>query len=62
MMRRVDVSAARRRKLVTQYGKGASIRGLAAEAGLSYGAVRNILVLAGVALRPPGGPRRKATP
>ena len=62
MTRRVDVTAARRRKLVAQYDKGASIRGLAAEVGLSYGAVRNILVRAGVTMRPPGGPRRKATP
>jgi hypothetical protein len=47
------------RELVAKYRKGASIRGLAAEYGRSYGFMHRILTEAGIALRGRGGAVRK---
>jgi hypothetical protein len=45
-------------ELKRRYGKGASIRELAAETGRSYGFVHRVLVESDVKLRGRGGPSR----
>ncbi|MEI5100350.1 helix-turn-helix domain-containing protein [Streptomyces sp. PmtG] len=53
---RVSVAA----DLAADYLSGSTIRSVAARSGRSYGAVRALLLEAGVTLRPPGGGIRKA--
>ncbi|MFD5697496.1 helix-turn-helix domain-containing protein [Streptomyces lasiicapitis] len=45
--------------LAIEYLKGSTIRSVAERAGRSYGAVRKLLLEAGVELRTPGGHARK---
>ncbi len=54
MNRRHDVTPAMRRAMARAYKQGASIRDLAADVGLSYGAARNTLLALGVKMRPHG--------
>jgi transposase len=53
--RRMTSAAAKR--IATLYGRGKSIRAIAAEVDYSYGAVRNVLVGSGTELRRRGRAR-----